>query len=347
VADSKLEQTPASPSDLAYQDAMLAGVSRTFALTIPELPARLRTTVGNAYLLCRIADTIEDAPGLSLAETCAAHAAFWDDLNAEDEASQLATDFAAILAGKCSEQELDLIENTARVVRITRGFMPEERAAILRCVSIMTKGMQEFRAKPVANGLANLEELGQYCYYVAGVVGEMLTDLFCAYSPEIARHGDALRRLSPSFGQGLQMTNILKDVWADGERAVCWLPADHFLAHGYDLREREALRGNAAFSSAMQEMVGITRGHLEDALRYTTLIPSGEVGIRRFCAYAVGMALFTLRKIQRNPGFTQGAEVKITRSTVYAVVGVSRAICRSNFLLERAFALSAAGLPRT
>ena len=49
-------------SDLAYQAGMLQCVSRTFALTIPQLPGALRDVVGNAYLLCRIADTIEDEP---------------------------------------------------------------------------------------------------------------------------------------------------------------------------------------------------------------------------------------------------------------------------------------------
>ena len=53
--------------DLAYQAAMLQCVSRTFALTIPQLPGALRDVVGNAYLLCRIVDTIEDEPTLSAA----------------------------------------------------------------------------------------------------------------------------------------------------------------------------------------------------------------------------------------------------------------------------------------
>ena len=47
-------------SDESYQEQALPGVSRTFALTIPELPGDLRRVVTNAYLLCRIADTIED-----------------------------------------------------------------------------------------------------------------------------------------------------------------------------------------------------------------------------------------------------------------------------------------------
>ena len=51
-------------SDEAYQDEILPHVSRTFALTIPQLPPALRTAVTSAYLLCRIADTIEDEPAL-------------------------------------------------------------------------------------------------------------------------------------------------------------------------------------------------------------------------------------------------------------------------------------------
>ena len=58
-------------SDEVYQDRILPHVSRTFALTIPQLPPALRAAVTSAYLLCRIADTIEDEPALSAAETLA------------------------------------------------------------------------------------------------------------------------------------------------------------------------------------------------------------------------------------------------------------------------------------
>src|SRR6266478_5892493 len=57
--------------DEVYQDQILPHVSRTFALTIPQLPLGLRTAVTCAYLLCRIADTIEDEPALSPPETLA------------------------------------------------------------------------------------------------------------------------------------------------------------------------------------------------------------------------------------------------------------------------------------
>src|ERR1700736_6195421 len=44
---------------------MLPHVSRTFALTVPVLPRPLSAPVCCAYLLCRIADTIEDRQDLS------------------------------------------------------------------------------------------------------------------------------------------------------------------------------------------------------------------------------------------------------------------------------------------
>ena len=54
------EEFQTSKDDEAYQNEILQHVSRTFALTIPELPDPLNKVVANAYLLCRIADTIED-----------------------------------------------------------------------------------------------------------------------------------------------------------------------------------------------------------------------------------------------------------------------------------------------
>src|SRR5688572_25727605 len=55
-------------SDRAFCQGMLPRVSRTFALCIRFLPPHLDYAVLVAYLLCRVADTIEDAIGLSPAD---------------------------------------------------------------------------------------------------------------------------------------------------------------------------------------------------------------------------------------------------------------------------------------
>ena len=45
-------------------------------------------------------------------------------------------------------------------------------------------------------------------------------------------------KLATSFGQGLQMTNILKDIWDDHKRGACWLPCDHFRKYGIDIKHK-------------------------------------------------------------------------------------------------------------
>ena len=109
--------------------------------------------------------------------------------------------------------EHELIRQLDRVVAITKSFAKPQREALIRCVRIMSEGMIYYQENAKPEGLANQAEMDKYCYHVAGVVGEMLTDLFCYYSEEINHEREQLFELSTSFGQGLQMTNILKDIW--------------------------------------------------------------------------------------------------------------------------------------
>ena len=53
----------AAKNDLFIKD-FIPKVSRTFALTISFLPRGLRDSVYTSYLLCRVADTLEDSPYL-------------------------------------------------------------------------------------------------------------------------------------------------------------------------------------------------------------------------------------------------------------------------------------------
>jgi farnesyl-diphosphate farnesyltransferase len=330
-----------------FQDAVLGGVSRTFALTIPQLPAPLRRVVTNAYLLCRIADTIEDDPGVTPEEKERFHDWFNDILNGRDDVQEFARELAGELSEESSPAERDLIRHTGRVIEVTRGLAPETRAILSRRIAIMCRGMPVFQRRPRRDGLRNLAAVDQYCYYVAGVVGQMLTELFCDYSPAIARAGNRLFRLSGSFGQGLQMTNILKDVWEDRERGACWLPRDVFTAHGYDLSRLHPEHDRSAFSAGLKDLVGVAHGHLRNALCYTLLIPVGETGIRRFCLWSVVLAVLTLQRIRANPRFDAGDQVKVSRRTVRSTVRVTSAVCRSNVLIRGLFAWSARGLPLT
>ena len=323
--------------DLAYQTRILQGVSRTFALTIPQLPAPLRDVVGNAYLLCRIADTIEDEPALSVTQKQAFSECFVDVVAGREAPERFAGELRPLLSHAMLDSEHDLVANAASVIRITRGFRAPQRSALERCVRVMSHGMAEFQRNATVEGLDDLPHLDRYCYCVAGVVGEMLTELFCDYSPEIGERREELLPLSVSFGQGLQMTNILKDVWDDRRRGACWLPRDVFRSAGFDLRSLSTGGTGPGYVEGLLLLVAIARRHLADALRFTLLIPTRETGIRRFCLWALGMAVLTLRRIHAHPAFTDSAQVKISRRSVRATVVVTNALAHSDLALQFLF----------
>ncbi|MGZ8143265.1 MAG: phytoene/squalene synthase family protein [Methylosarcina sp.] len=323
--------------DDAFQAMLLEGVSRTFALTIPQLPATLYSAVANAYLLCRIVDTIEDEVSLSPEQKKYFCSEFISIVKTGTNTEPFAVELAPLLSEQTSPAEHTLIHVLPRVIEITHKFEPDQIDALATCVETMAEGMPIFQAKNLHHGLATLADLDKYCYYVAGCVGEMLAKLFCHYSPEIAQHKDELLRLSVSFGQGLQMTNILKDIWDDAKRGVCWLPQDIFTEAGFDLKNLTPETHDENFKIGLERLIGIAHGHLQNALTYTQLIPSHETGIRNFCLWALGMAVLTLRKIKRNIDFNQSDQVKITRNSVKATIFVTRLMGRSNYMLSLLF----------
>lgn len=337
--------THANRTELLYQQEALVRVSRTFALTIPQLPEGLREAVANAYLLCRLADTIEDDPGLDSATKERFMAHFLAVVRGEADAREFAARLGSCLSDSMSRAEHDLVRNTATILTITASLRSPIRHAVARCVGIMGRGMPEFQRHASLDGLATLQDLQRYCYFVAGVVGEMLTELFCIYCPQLADKRATMMKLAVRFGQGLQMTNILKDIWEDRAANTCWLPRSAFPAIPAGLGAAMRRGDAAALSEGISLLVGIAHDHLRAALEYTALIPRRETGIRRFCLWAIGLALLTLRKIHGRPGYRSAAQVKISRRAVRLTLLSCNAVSSSNLLMRLLFAAVATGLP--
>jgi len=333
--------------ETVLHERLLEGVSRTFAFTIPQLPGGLRETVTNAYLLCRIADTIEDDPLLDAGLKDRFQDDFLEAVKSGRGAQEFARALCTLLAQSTLPAEAELIRESPRVLRVTNHLGPKQQEAIVRCLSTMSRGMSRFERSRSRLGLADVAEYQRYCYFVAGVVGEMLTDLFCDHSPKIDARRVRLESLAVNFGVGLQMTNILKDIWDDFERGACWLPRDVFAERGYDLDGLQPHHnGNGhAFAVSMQHLIGITHSHLREALEYTLTIPRDEVGIRRFLIWAALLAAATLRRISAQPLYTSGAQVKVSRSKVRTIVALSNAAIRSNIGLTALFNTASRGLP--
>ncbi len=330
-------------SDEAYQNYILPGVSRTFALTIPQLPPNLCKVVSNGYLLCRIADTIEDESNLTPIQKRKFSQEFTHVVAGDSDPDLLSQALYPLLSNNTLETERNLIANLASVIRLTHTFTPQQRNALYQCVKIMATGMADFQQSSSLNGLKDIEEMDRYCYYVAGVVGEMLTELFCDYSPQIAQHKKLLQNLSISFGQALQMTNIIKDIWEDRQRGVCWLPQDIFIP--FDLKNLTPENYEIAFGEGLTKLIGIANGHMHNALRYILLIPASEKGIRRFCLWALGMSILTLRRVLKHKDFSNSQQVKISRRSVKTTVLISNLVTSSDTSLRILFYLLTRSLP--
>ncbi len=309
-------------SDLAYQKAILGSVSRTFALTIPLLPPMIEKVVGNTYLLCRIVDTIEDAVDLSPETKQKLSQLFLDAVLEKVSISSFVDPCLKVLDDYGNQDELDLIAHTPTVLRILHTCSQGDQAAVSRCISIMSEGMSYFHGKQTQAGLKDMAEFEKYCYVVAGVVGELLTTVFSNHSPAFAKSMKGHDALAVAFGQALQMTNILKDSPEDHARGVSWKPAD--------MNQKQLLK--------------ISYQKLQDSLRYILLIPKTELGMRRFCFLAFGLAVMTLSKIAKRNKFNSQAEVKLSRKTVMAFYTFTKFAVRSDALMQIFFNTSSQSL---
>lgn len=330
-----------------YQQAILPKVSRTFALTIPQLPPALREVVANAYLLCRIADTIEDEPALSAEEKGRYETAFVDAVTGRIDARRFVDEVTPKLSAATSESERELLFRLPLVLEITQGLNPVQHAAVVDCLRVMSQGMHDFQCVVGLQGLESLRDMDRYCYCVAGVVGEMLTRMLLDFEPSLAPQSKLLMRLAVSFGQGLQMTNILKDQWEDRSHGVCWLPQDVFSRRGVKLKNLRPGEQDANYAKAMIELIGVAHAHLRRAVEYTLIVPARHAGFRRFCLWSIGLAVLTLRNLQDRLDFSSGAQVKVSRTAVAQTIGLTRLTDRYDAGVRLLFAAAARKLPLT
>jgi farnesyl-diphosphate farnesyltransferase len=313
--------TGAVSADREFCRAALPRVSRTFALGIRLLPARLEQAVRTSYLLCRIADTIEDTSELTPAVQTQLLEYFARCL---DDDGPDGTLLAEAFPAPRSDEEA-LVRENGRVLRAFRALSPDERAAVRPWVQEMARGMGEFAPRRTRCGLAALAtvaELERYCYYVAGTVGHLLTGLFRIHHArlESARYA-RLQALATSFGLGLQLTNIIKDVAEDRRRGWSFVPRD--LCEGAGLEPddlQDPARGMQA-REVMTLLIAKAKRHLRDALAYCTTLPSAAYRIRIFCLTSLYFAIRTLRLAERDPRLLDPThKVKITRAEVYRTV---------------------------
>ncbi len=321
MVNSVMESVQIAKQAELFCQEILPEVSRTFALSIRFLPGDLGRAVLCAYLLCRIADTIEDDAAALPAAKLVLLDRLMDSFDRPSHADILSA-AAATVQGEAAH--VRLVAHTHLVFEMFQTLPDRSRAIVHRWVGEMVLGMKEFIGLyPLGIRIKTIQEYKQYCYYVAGTVGHLLTDLWYEHSDAIDRENyHILLKRCESFGQALQTVNILKDIaWDAVHENSIYVPADELEVRGSShqlLLDPDRLPQNLA---ALGSLMDLARNDLDEALAYLLTVPKSAVSIRLFCILPLLFAYATLRELTKSSAMLQpGATVKISRREVKVLI---------------------------
>jgi farnesyl-diphosphate farnesyltransferase len=279
-------------------DDLLQKTSRTFALAIPLLPEPTRRSVSLAYLLFRVADTVEDATEWSRTERVDA---LGELARVKDVSAATSLRERWVKQPPCHHAGyMELIGNMPELFTALDGLAPAARAIVMRHAARTIEGMASIVTRGSEHGrvaLATLAELRDYCYLVAGIVGELLTELFLNDAPQLERERVDLEANTRLFGEGLQLVNILKDERSDAGDGRTYLPP----------------------GVARSEVITLARSDLDGAKRYIAALTRGGApgGYVAFTSLCTDLAVASLDKLE--------AGAKLSRDEVFAILSkVSR-----------------------
>ncbi|WP_114570073.1 squalene/phytoene synthase family protein [Exiguobacterium flavidum] len=257
-------------------DRVLKETSRTFYIPISRLSTELQEAVGAAYLAMRAIDEIEDHEEL-----------------AKDVKSRLLRETALLLRGTFDTAAYgaliapyaDLLPEVTIRLGDWVDYCPEGiRSKVLDSTAEMAEGMAAWAER---DWLVETEaDLDEYTYYVAGLVGVMLSDVWEWKAGIVTDKEQAI-----GFGRGLQAVNILRNQGEDAERGVGYFPP------GW----------------TTEDMFAYARANLAQADAYLASIPK-KTTIHQFCNIPLALAHGTLDALSR------GKE-KLSRPEVLKIVG--------------------------
>ncbi|WP_096199724.1 squalene/phytoene synthase family protein [Bacillus sp. FJAT-45350] len=254
---------------------MLKETSRTFYIPITFLPDQLKEAVASAYLAMRAIDEIEDHPEIVKEEKAALLRSVAATLSSQTRQADLETLFKPYSA-KLPDVSLQLEEWIS--------FCPEEiTPQVIESTTEMAEGMAKWVERDFS--VTSKEDLDEYTYYVAGLVGTLLSKLWEWYD-----NTKTDNELAIAFGRGLQAVNIIRNRTEDLERGGV-----DFFPEGWEL----------------EDMFRYARSNLNKGQLYLEELRSGP--ILYFCKIPLALAIGTLDAIEK------GHE-KLSRDDVFQIV---------------------------
>lgn len=297
--------------------SLLDSVSRSFSLCIKILPNPIDEQMNLAYLIYRLIDTIED----SSAPLDVKKAQFDQFINLlsmqgynEQETLRVRQD---LLESLDYTYEKPLLENLDSVVKEYYKTPVNARSSIRKWGAVMAEGMYEFQTKEIKT----FKDQDQYSYYVAGVVGYLLNDLF--YHNEVISESvhKKLMEHSKRFGLALQKVNILRDVAHDIKQNRFYWPNSVLSKHKLDYNSLLDESNREKAMQVLHEEIDDALKYLYSGMYYVVSLPSSAIRVRMFCLIPLFMAIESFAKCVNNSEiFNSQSTVKISRIKVNEIV---------------------------
>ena len=315
----------AADDDLEWCHDAVQGVSRTFALTVEVLEEPMDSYICVGYLLCRVADTIEDAGHIPPTEQARLLELYDEVLDPETDTDATAfVEHAQEWIPDDRTPDWDVVAHTPRVMRTFSALAPDVRAAVTPPARELVQGMAMFVDRYGETGglrIQSRDELEEYCYYAAGTVGNLITNLVTRGDIDSDR-SQRLYDTAEEFGLLLQLVNISKDVYDDyTEENNVYLPSEWLAEEGVPQEELLAPEHRSGATAVVRRTAERARDFLDDAQTYLETVPLVDGNTLEAWAVPYLLAVGTLRELRANPeDALRETDVKVSREEVFAVV---------------------------
>lgn len=306
-----------SPETLKKCYEYLNVTSRSFAAVIKELHPELRDAVMIFYLVLRALDTVEDDMSIDPKIKIPLLREFHEKLNTKDWTFD---------GNSPDEKDRCVLVGFDNILVEYHKLKPLYQDIVKRITLKMGNGMADYILDEQFNrdGVATVKDYDLYCHYVAGLVGEGLSDLMV-----LAKFADSEvqadnYKLSESMGLFLQKTNIIRDYFEDLEDGRSFYPREIWSKYTdslFNFHKNPSERSKGV--ECINELVLNALGHVTDVLTYLSLIR--EATSFNFCAIPQVMAIATLAEIYNNVDVLD-KNVKIRKGTTCGLILRSRTL---------------------
>lgn len=333
--DNTTSPLPPDDPNLMWCQNAVQEVSRTFALTVDVLGEPMSTHISISYLVCRIADTIEDAGHVPLAERARLLRLYDAALDTTHDTTaetfrREAIEWSSEDAGddaEAADWNWRVVAKSPRVLRTFDALPEDARAAITPPARQLVQGIAQFTDRAEETGglrVQSIEELERYCHYAAGTIGTLITNLLVDSVPD--RTGHNLYKRAECFGLLLQLVNIAKDVRKDlEEENAVYLPAEWLAQENVPQEEILAVYHRDGTKRVIRRLARHAMELLDDAEAYLETMPLRDGNTLAAWGVPYVLAVATLRELLDRPADAlSGQGVKVQREEVFAVVSTLR-----------------------